>query len=187
MTFSFLSLASLVLFLMVVHTSALTISARPRALSRQPMSMRKGRPSSNIPKVPSKGAGQPERKWVEIAASEADLPQTDGKTAAIELKDDKVLMVLRKEGAWFGLGSSCTKCKFPLLKSEFDESGEALICGVCGSKFNLKTGEMTGKVEKEGVAGFFGSMMSANKGGPIESFEIRTAATGKVYAAVALK
>jgi hypothetical protein len=43
------------------------------------------------------------------------------------------------------------------------------------------------QVSKEGIPGFFGSIMSTNVGGPLESFEVKTAADGKVYAAVGSK
>lgn len=61
------------------------------------------------------------------------------------------------------------------------------MCGVCGSKFDYRSGALVGRVAKEGLSGLFGSLMSKNVGGPISAFEVRQATDGKVYVASANK
>eukprot|EP00614_Pseudopedinella_elastica_P011810 CAMPEP_0172595082 /NCGR_PEP_ID=MMETSP1068-20121228/14640_1 /TAXON_ID=35684 /ORGANISM="Pseudopedinella elastica, Strain CCMP716" /LENGTH=169 /DNA_ID=CAMNT_0013393461 /DNA_START=40 /DNA_END=549 /DNA_ORIENTATION=+ len=166
--------------------------------------MRKGRPSSKLNRKPQAKQG-PKPNWIEIAASKDKLPQEDGKIVAVSLPSDdkfvlgKILMVLRKdsctgsegpvgypadEATYYCLGSSCTKCKFPLMKSDLDEQDETLICGVCGSKYSYKTGAAMGTVKKEGVAGWFGNVMSNNSGGAIEAYQVRGTEGGKYFAAI---
>ena len=130
--------------------------------------MRKGRPSSNLKSTkPANKNTVSTPNWVEIAASAAELPLKDKNIVGISLASTdkfvlgKILMVLRVDddspadrpiddgespSRYYCLGSSCTKCKFPLMKSSVDEAGEAILCGVCGSKYSFKTGAMVGTV-----------------------------------------
>ena len=59
-------------------------------------------------------------------------------------------------------------------------------CSVCGTKYSFENGAtgMFPKVPKSGPAALFSDIMSSSGGGPIEAYEVKTAPTGKVYAAM---
>lgn len=176
---------SVMLLLVIGLVDGLMVSPFRRS-NRMTISMRKGRPSTNIPKIPKEqGSSGPAVNWVEI--NETSLPVDDGTAKAVTLPGDKIMMVLKKDETFFGLSSSCTKCKFPLLKAAIDEETDSVICDVCGSKFSYKNGDKTGRQKKEGLAGMFSDVMSSGNGGPLESFEVRKAPNGKVYVAAGLK
>ena len=187
--------AILVSVVMLFTTDALTSRSSfattrpsPRSHSRGTITMRKGRPSTKIGRG-LKSNEQPSSSkvnWVQIAASESELPSDDGGTKALDL-GGKVYMVLKKNDNFHLLGSSCTKCQFPLLNSEIDEADGTLVCNVCGSKFQYQNGGAIGRVTKEGIAGWFGNVMSSKPGGNIEAFVVRTNEAGKVYAAFGTK
>jgi len=123
--------------------------------------------------------------WVQIAAAESELPE-EGKTKAVTLPGGKVLMVLKTGDSFHLLGTSCKKCKFPLLNADVDRDEGSIACSVCGTKYSYESGA-TGlypKVPKSGPAAMFSDIMSSSGGGPIEAYEVKTAPTGKVYAAM---
>lgn len=173
---------------LVVSRRALVPQQHQRVATRGQLSMRKGRPSTNLKqKKPPSDSSSQSVNWVVIAPSESDLPSEDGETAAVTLSGGKLLMVLRKNEKYHALSTSCTKCKFPLLKAQCDDDEPSLVCDVCGTKYDYTTGKVTGKKDKEGVAGVFSNIMSSSPGGPIEAYEVKVAPNGKVYAAMGTK
>ena len=169
----------------VVQASTRSIEAR-----RGDMMMRKGRPSTRLVPKGSGKSSSPTPNWVQIYDSEEKLTSLeDGKGRVIQnpTNPSKQLMVLKRGEKVYALSASCTKCKFPLLNSEFDDAESSIVCPVCGSKFSLKSGAPTGRIDKQGVAGLFSSVMSSSPGGAIEAYEVRQAPNGRVYAAIGMK
>ena len=96
-------------------------------------------------------------------------------------------MALKRGEEIYALGSSCKKCKFPLFNGECNDEKGTVKCSVCGTMYSYKDGSMVGREAKQGVGGLFSDIMSSGPGGNIEAYEVRTAADGKVYAAVGSK
>ena len=167
-----------------------------RASATPAVTMRKGRPSAKktigkkVGETKKAGSGEsgPPLNWLEVAASESELPAEEGGSKAVTLPGGLVVMLQRRKARVYCLSSSCKKCKFPLLNSEFEEETQSIVCGVCGSKYSITTGAETGVQKKSGLAGMVGNVMSANTaGGPISAYQVRQAEDGKIYAAIGYK
>ena len=163
--------------------------------SRGVLTMRKGRPSTkNVGKGGKKkdekssaNSNGPAYNWLPVAANEEELPSGEGDTKAVTLPGGLVVMLRRTQGTVRCMSSSCTKCKYPLLNAAYEEETNSIVCGVCGSKYSVTSGELTGREEKNGLAGMLGNVMSSTKGGPISAYSMKKDTDGTIFAAIGYK
>ena len=176
------------------HRLALSTARRPPSTQRSSVLMRKGRPSArkvagkkSDEKKSGEGAGSAPLNWLEVAASESELPE-EGASKAVTLPGGLVVMLTRRKNRVSCLSSSCKTCKYPLLNAKFEEDTESLVCGVCGQKYSITTGAEAGVEKKTGLAGVLGDVMSSNKGGgPISAYQVKKAENGRILAAIGYK
>lgn len=150
--------------------------------------MRKGRPSTKLPKKKSDGPGK-QIDWVEVASSADDIPQGDGDTKAVTARSETLVLIKQGEKI-YGVAASCTTCKFPMLSAKIREGGDDgpnVACGLCGTLYQLDNGKIAGKEEIGGISGAFGNLMSKNTATDIATYEVRTAPSGKTYVSFGLK
>lgn len=168
--------------------TARSFPVRGAKLARGGLTMRKGRPSTKLPKKKSDGPGK-QIDWVEVASSADDIPQGDGDTKAVTARSETLVLIKQGEKI-YGVAASCTTCKFPMLSAKIREGGDDgpnVACGLCGTLYQLDNGKVAGKEEIGGISGAFGNLMSKNTATDIATYEVRTAPSGKTYVSFGLK
>lgn len=170
----------------LVHNQKLQRASNARGV----LTMRKGRPTTKLSKKQvNKGGPEKQIDWAEIASRADDLPQNDGDTKAVEIRSETIVLIKDRDDI-YGVGASCTTCKYPMLSAKVREGGDDgpnVACGLCGTLYRLRDGKRCGKEEIGGIAGAFGNLMSKNDGTDISVYEVRTAPTGKTYVNMGLK
>jgi nitrite reductase/ring-hydroxylating ferredoxin subunit len=153
---------------------------------------------ANIRPMGGESTSKKASNWVPVAGlpSMADLPNSEspsGSAAEIKLVDTMadVLMngatnptgavaVTNYRGKTYCFASACSTCKIPLTKARVmepnDETNNAdprLICDLCSTTFNLRTGVVLENAEKKGfLGGIVSGLLSSAGQTPLPTYDL---------------